>query len=79
MLPGASVALKKTADSSVVKLAVSGNTGFYQFQNIPAGSYFINTSFIGYSAFNSSSFKHDGLSTKAPDVTLIRNISIHIS
>ena len=71
-LPGASVALKKAADSSVVKLAVSGNTGNYVFQNIQSGKYFINTSFVGYKTSNSSSFQHTGSETKVPEITMVK-------
>ncbi|RYG43813.1 MAG: carboxypeptidase regulatory-like domain-containing protein, partial [Chitinophagaceae bacterium] len=67
-LPGASITLKKTSDSSIVKIAVSTNTGTYQFQTIPAGKYFVNASFVGYVAYNSSSFEHSGESTTAPAV-----------
>lgn len=71
-LPGASVTLKKTSDSSIVKIAVSTNTGSYQFQAIPAGKYFVNASFIGYVAYNSQSFEHSRESTTAPAVTLFK-------
>jgi iron complex outermembrane recepter protein len=71
-LAGASVSLKKTADSSIVKLAVTGNAGDYKFPDIPAGRYFINTSFVGFSTNNSPSFDHPGNATTAPAIVLFK-------
>ncbi len=45
-LPGATVALKKSTDSSVVKLGVTNSAGTYLFVNISNGKYFINTPHI---------------------------------
>jgi len=71
-LAGASVALKKVTDSSIVKLAVTGNSGTYEFLNISSGKYFINTSFVGFTTNNSPSFEHSGNSTTAPSVVLVK-------
>jgi hypothetical protein len=71
-LAGASVTLKKTTDSSIVKIAVSGNTGSYEFQTIPAGKYFINATFVGYGTINSPSFEHSGATTHAPSISLYK-------
>lgn len=59
-LQGATVALKKSKDSAVVKLAVSNATGGYTFINIAKGSYFVNTSHIGYGITNSPAFEVSG-------------------
>ncbi|HUB61688.1 MAG TPA: TonB-dependent receptor [Puia sp.] len=56
ILAGASVALKKAADSALVKLSLSDNTGQYSFSSIPAGSYFITVSHVAYQPANSSLF-----------------------
>ena len=71
-LAGASVSLKKSIDSSIVKIAVTGNAGDYKFPDIPTGSYFINTSFVGFTASNSPSFEHAANSTIVPAVVLIK-------
>ncbi len=71
-LAGASVSLKKTADSGIVKIAVTGNTGEYRFPDIPAGKYFLNTSFVGFATNNSPSFEHSGSSTTVPAVVLFK-------
>src|SRR5687768_6925285 len=72
-LAGASVALKKVTDSTVVKLAVSSAAGNYQFLNIPNGKYFINTTFVGYSSSNSKSFEHSGSVTTVPALILVKS------
>lgn len=64
-MSGASVALKKIKDSSVVKFAVTSSSGSYEFTPIQPGKYFVNSSFVGYSSKNSSSFELSG----AGDVT----------
>src|SRR5689334_22296530 len=70
-LSGASVALKKSKDSSVVKLAVTNTSGQYSFAGVPSGQYFINVSFVGHDVKNSSSFEVGGSGdVKGPDFTL---------
>src|SRR5688500_2989489 len=71
-LAGASVALKKATDSTIVKIAVTGNSGTYEFQTIPAGKYFLNTTFVGYAMNNSKAFEYNGSSLNAPSVTLYK-------
>ena len=46
-LSGASVALKKLKDSSVVKLAVTNSSGKYEFPAMQAGNYFLNVTYVG--------------------------------
>ncbi len=47
-LSGASIALVKAKDTSVVKLAVAGGNGTYLFQNIKEGDYRVSISHVGY-------------------------------
>jgi len=47
-LSGASIALKNTKDSSVVKLSISGATGQYEFSPVEPGHYFVTISHIGF-------------------------------
>ena len=47
-LIGASVALKKAADSSVVRQAVTDGDGFFLISDIPAGGYILEISFVGF-------------------------------
>ena len=69
-LAGASVSLKKSADSSIVKIAVTGSAGDYSFPDIAPGKYFVNTSFVGFTISNSPSFDHSGSATTAPAIIL---------
>ena len=59
-LQGATVSLKRSKDSSVVKLGVTNSTGSYMFINIANGKYFINTSHVGYVIKNSPAFEVSG-------------------
>ena len=52
-LTGATIALKKSADSAVVKLSVTNDKGRYQFQQIPTGKYLLHISYIGYDSLYS--------------------------
>src|SRR5882757_4420444 len=68
-LAGSSIALKKTKDSSVVKLGVSDAAGKYEFKDIPAGNYFINISHVGYTPRNTAAFEVSGEGiTNAPAI-----------
>ncbi len=73
-LQGATVALKKLKDSSVVKLGITNTNGNYTFANIVTGSYFINTSHIGYAVKNSPSFEasSEGITT-VPEISLMKS------
>lgn len=44
----ANVALYSSADSSLVKVESSGETGIFQLQGIAAGSYFLEATFVGF-------------------------------
>ena len=59
-LQGATVSLKRSKDSSIVKLGVTNSTGSYMFINIANGKYFINTSHVGYVIKNSPAFEVSG-------------------
>ena len=72
-LQSATVSLKRSKDSSVVKLAVTNSTGNYTFTNIATGKYFVNTSHVGYVIKNSPAFEvsGEGLVT-APELSLAK-------
>src|SRR5277367_483929 len=72
-LANASIALKKTKDSSVVKLSISTATGQYQFSSIDPGSYFISISHVGYTSRSSASFQiSENGKTEVANISLIR-------
>lgn len=71
-LAGATVSLKKIADSSVVKLSATNSTGQYAFSDIGNGKYFVTVSFIGHALTHSPAFEVNGADVAAPDVTLTK-------
>ena len=72
-LANASIALKKTKDSSVVKLSISIATGQYEFSPVDPGTYFITISHIGYASRSSASFEiEQNGKTNVPNLPLTR-------
>jgi len=72
-LAGASIVLKKSKDSSVIKLAISNGTGQYEFTSLLSGNYFVDISHVGYTPRNSSSFSvREGEQARAPSIPLSR-------
>ena len=55
-VPGTTVILYYLKDSSVVKFNASDNKGYFEFSQIPSGSYFITTSAIGFKDGSSGKF-----------------------
>jgi iron complex outermembrane receptor protein len=73
-LAGASVMLKKSADSSVVKIAVSDKAGNFSFENIIQGTYFLHISFVGYAHHFSKPFELSTTSQSVlPSIKLSKN------
>lgn len=56
-LHGASVLLRKSKDSSLMKGSITAQNGTYVFDKIPAGSYFILSSYAGFNDAYSSVFQ----------------------
>jgi hypothetical protein len=74
-LHNASLSLKRSKDSSLVKIAISGTDGKYEFNNIKEGSYFINASAIGHGPFNTASFEVSGNgNTSVPGISLTKTV-----
>ena len=71
-LAGASIALKKSADSSIVKIAVTTAAGQFTFTEVPSDKYFINTSFVGFNVHNSDVFATNGSAVKLEPIMLSR-------
>jgi len=69
-LAGASITLKKSKDSSVIKLAASTANGTYSFKEIPEGSYFVAVSHIGYLDQRSNAFALQGSGAQVPAFSL---------
>ncbi|HLX66541.1 MAG TPA: TonB-dependent receptor, partial [Puia sp.] len=72
-IAGASVALKKAADSALVKLSLSDSNGRYNFSSILAGDYFISASHIAFLPATSSVFTFTANSaSQVPPIELTR-------
>lgn len=56
-LSSVSVSLLKAKDSSLVKLAVTGKNGKYEFENIAGGNYIILATSVGYEKSMSKVFE----------------------
>ncbi|MVM35904.1 outer membrane beta-barrel protein [Spirosoma sp. HMF4905] len=69
-LPFASVALLNARDSSLVKGAISQETGFYTFENIRPGQYRLSASAVGYVPARSATVQVGTGSITLPDLTL---------
>lgn len=59
-LPGVSVGIRKTNDSSVVKYTTSDAKGKYTFDDIQPGNYFLQLSHVGYAVRTSPSYALTG-------------------
>ncbi|GAA4739139.1 TonB-dependent receptor [Flavisolibacter ginsenosidimutans] len=68
-LSGATVALVKAKDTSVVKLAVAGGNGTYSFNSINQGTYRVMVSHVGYNPALSPSFSVANDNVTAPALT----------
>jgi len=55
-LPSISVSLLKASDSSLVKVAVPGKEGQYEFENIADGRYIVSSASVGYDKSHSTAF-----------------------
>ncbi len=47
-IESATIALQRSKDSSVAKMSVADKTGKFEFENIPAGGYFVSISAVGH-------------------------------
>ena len=55
-LPYASIQLKKSQDSSLVKVEYSSENGTYTFQNLAPAAYFLSISMVGFATYESPQF-----------------------
>ena len=68
-LDGATIYLKKAADSSLVKTALADASGTFSFENIKKGDYKLTITAIGYPAYKSNLIKLDK-NTALPTIQL---------
>src|SRR5918993_1875534 len=58
-VPGATIALLKVADSSLVKLSLSGNDGHFEFTAIPNGSYLYLVTSVGFDSLYAKAVENE--------------------
>lgn len=69
-LTAASVGLLRSADSSVLKMAVSDKDGVYRFENIPEGKYLVSISAAGFAKGWSQVFTTTAGESEVPVINL---------
>ena len=69
---GASVLLQKHKDSSIVKVAITSNSGTFLFNNISSGKYFVSTTNIGFANYYSNVFDVENKNITVPTITLVK-------
>lgn len=72
-LAKATVSLLKAADSSLIKLVVTGENGRYTLNTSQSGSYLLSASYVGYLPSYSTVFELTGAGDMAiPDITIMK-------
>ncbi|WP_235299028.1 outer membrane beta-barrel protein [Portibacter marinus] len=71
------VLLLNAADSSLIRGAVTGNDGTYQFEKLKTGVYMISTSMVGYNDIYSSPLTIDNNVITVPDLTLTEGVELN--
>lgn len=56
-IESATISLQRIADSSVAKISVADKTGKFEFENVPAGKYFVSITAVGHSKGFSQTFE----------------------
>lgn len=69
-LDKATVSLLRAKDSSIIKLSATDKTGAYVFEAIPAGTYFITGTSVGYASAYTKVFEVSGSDVQLPDIIL---------
>jgi iron complex outermembrane receptor protein len=69
-LQSATVSLLRAKDSSLAKLAVSGQDGQFEFINSKPGKYFVSVLLVGYAKGSSTSFDYAAADVSVPMISL---------
>lgn len=70
-LPYAGIQLKKSQDSSLVKVEYSNEKGQFQFQNVAPGGYYLSVSMLSYGNYDSPRFEvSKDQDTALPEISL---------
>lgn len=68
---GVTVALLRSADSSLVKAAVTDNDGVFSFEQPAAGKYIVKAFLIGFETYWYAPFDYNGTAVKLTDASLL--------
>jgi outer membrane receptor protein involved in Fe transport len=74
-LKAATISLLKAADSSLVKIALTNETGSYQFEKIAVGKYLLRISYVGYNTFETAVYEVGNTLLAIPAITLYKSSS----
>jgi outer membrane receptor protein involved in Fe transport len=74
-IESATVYLKKTSDSSLVKIALTDKTGLYEFENIKYGHYYLQAEAVGFVSVKSNPLELSGANNSLKNNDLIAEIS----
>ncbi len=82
----ATISLMKAADSSLVKLSLTGKDGKFSFQNIQFGSYYVTASAINFTSLGSKVFELNAVSpgmdisamVLMPEIKTLNTITIDV-
>ncbi|HSB93782.1 MAG TPA: TonB-dependent receptor, partial [Flavitalea sp.] len=74
-LTAASVSLLRATDSSVLKVSSSDSAGIYRFGEIPAGSYLISATAVGFSTFHSARIDYKSIPVEVETISLSNKAS----
>lgn len=79
-IPFTPVGLLKASDSSIVKGVMTDDQGFFCFEHLPAGSYRLSITAMGYATYLSDSLVFDGgQSLQLPTIRLKANQGINLN
>ena len=74
-VPASTAFLYKAADSALVKMSASNNSGVYEFISIKPGNYFVKISNVGFKNRYSQKFTYNGNELTVPEIILSKNIA----
>ena len=73
----ANVLLLKTSDSTLIKGAITEETGLFLLKNIPRGKYTISASMVGFESISTEQFDFDGSSKMTiPTISLSQGVAL---
>jgi iron complex outermembrane recepter protein len=75
-IPYGAVMLKSSVDSTLVKGAITNETGIFTFEMIPAGNYFVEVNFMGYTDHKSEKFVLSNQNLTLPTINMSENAKL---